>query len=111
MLPRVGTDKQVGVEQELTTSILPVLNAPTCVPGGPFVDITCTTGFDPGSSSSGLDGITAGWGGGKYCPWHSCDPRPGWQGAPWPYRAAFPGEFKESMVRPLRGIVSAGEPK
>jgi hypothetical protein len=41
---------------------------PTCVPGVPFSDITCTTGFDPWIEQFGLDGITAGCGGGKYCP-------------------------------------------
>ena len=41
---------------------------PTCVPGVPFSDITCTTGFDPWIEQFGLDGITAGCGGGLYCP-------------------------------------------
>ncbi len=41
---------------------------PTCVPGVPFSDITCTTGFDPWIEQFGLDGITAGCGGGMYCP-------------------------------------------
>ncbi len=31
-------------------------------------DITCTTGFDPWIEQFGLDGITAGCGGGLYCP-------------------------------------------
>ena len=41
---------------------------PACVPGVPFSDITCTTGFDPWIEQFGLDGITAGCGGGNYCP-------------------------------------------
>ncbi len=41
---------------------------PACVPGVPFSDITCTTGFDPWIEQFGADGITAGCGGGKYCP-------------------------------------------
>ncbi len=41
---------------------------PVCVPGVPFSDITCTTGFDPWIEEFGADGITAGCGGGKYCP-------------------------------------------
>ena len=41
---------------------------PACVPGVPFSDLTCTTGFDPWIEQFGLDGITAGCGGGKYCP-------------------------------------------
>ena len=41
---------------------------PACVPGVSFADITCTTGFDPWIEQFGADGITAGCGGGKYCP-------------------------------------------
>ncbi len=41
---------------------------PSCVPGVPFADITCTTGFDPWIEQFGADGITAGCGGGNYCP-------------------------------------------
>ena len=41
---------------------------PACVPGVPFADITCTTGFDPWIEQFGVDGITAGCGGGNYCP-------------------------------------------
>jgi trimeric autotransporter adhesin len=41
---------------------------PACVPGVPFADITCTTGFDPWIEQFGHDGITAGCGGGNYCP-------------------------------------------
>jgi hypothetical protein len=41
---------------------------PPCVPGVPFADITCTTGFDPWIEQFGLDGITSGCGGGNYCP-------------------------------------------
>ncbi len=41
---------------------------PACVPGVPFSDITCTTGFDPWIEQFGADGITAGCGGGNYCP-------------------------------------------
>jgi hypothetical protein len=41
---------------------------PACVPGVPFADITCTTGFDPWIEQFGADGITAGCGGGNYCP-------------------------------------------
>ncbi len=42
--------------------------APTCVPGVPFTDITCTTGFDAWIEQFGRDGITGGCGGGDYCP-------------------------------------------
>ena len=62
------TAQQVGGEQDLTASPLSVYTPPTCVPGVPFSDITCTTGFDPWIEQFGLDGITAGCGGGKYCP-------------------------------------------
>jgi hypothetical protein len=41
---------------------------PACVPGVPFADVTCTTGFDPWIEQFGADGITAGCGGGNYCP-------------------------------------------
>jgi hypothetical protein len=41
---------------------------PTCVPGVPSADITCSTGFDPWIEQFGLDGITAGCGGSNYCP-------------------------------------------
>ena len=41
---------------------------PACVPGVPFSDVTCTTGFDPWIEQFAADGITAGCGGGKYCP-------------------------------------------
>jgi len=41
---------------------------PACVPGVPFSDITCGTGFDPWIEQFALDGITAGCGGGNYCP-------------------------------------------
>ena len=41
---------------------------PACVPGVPFIDVTCTTGFDPWIEQFGADGISAGCGGGKYCP-------------------------------------------
>ena len=42
--------------------------APTCVPGVPFADITCTTGFDAWIEQFGRDGISTGCGGGDYCP-------------------------------------------
>ena len=41
---------------------------PACVPGVPFADITCTTPFDPWIEQFGADGITAGCGGGDFCP-------------------------------------------
>ncbi len=41
---------------------------PACVPGVPFSDVTCTTGFDPWIEQFALDGITSGCGAGKYCP-------------------------------------------
>ena len=41
---------------------------PPCVAGVPFSDITCTTVFDPWIEQFGFDGITAGCGGGLYCP-------------------------------------------
>jgi hypothetical protein len=62
------TAQQVAGEQDLTASALSVYTPPTCVPGVPFADITCTTGFDPWIEQFGLDGITAGCGGGNYCP-------------------------------------------
>ena len=48
--------------------LMSVYTPPACVPGVPFADITCTTGFDPWIEQFGLDGITAGCGGGNYCP-------------------------------------------
>jgi hypothetical protein len=60
--------QQVAVEQGLTASTLSVYTPPTCVPGVPFSDITCTTEFDAWIEQFGLDGITAGCGGGNYCP-------------------------------------------
>jgi len=57
--------QQGTVEQDLTASTLSVYTPPTCVPGVPFSDITCTTGFDPWIEQFGLDGITSGCGGGK----------------------------------------------
>ncbi len=53
---------------ELVASALSVYTPPACVPGVPFADITCTTGFDPWIEQFGLDGISAGCGGGNYCP-------------------------------------------
>ena len=41
---------------------------PACVPGVPFSDVTCTTGFDAWIEQFGRDGITTGCGGGLYCP-------------------------------------------
>jgi hypothetical protein len=64
-----GAQVQEGaVEQGLTASTMSVYTPPTCVPGVPFSDITCTTGFDPWIEQFGRDGITAGCGGGNYCP-------------------------------------------
>jgi hypothetical protein len=60
--------QQASFEQGLTASILSVYTPPACVSGVPFADITCTTGFDPWIEQFGLDGITAGCGGGNYCP-------------------------------------------
>ena len=56
--------------QEATAAALPSnpYAPPACVPGVPFSDITCTTGFDPWIEQFGADGITAGCGGGLYCP-------------------------------------------
>jgi hypothetical protein len=54
--------------EALLASTLSVYTPPTCVPGVPFADITCSTGFDPWIEQFGLDGITAGCGGGLYCP-------------------------------------------
>ncbi len=59
--PRVGGSG-------LAASALGVYAPPACVPGVPFADITCSTGFDPWIEQFGLDGITAGCGGGNYCP-------------------------------------------
>jgi hypothetical protein len=44
--------QQVGVEQELTTSILPVYTPPTCVPGCRLSTSPARRGSTPGSSSS-----------------------------------------------------------
>jgi RHS repeat-associated protein len=41
---------------------------PTCVPGVPFADITCTTGYDPWIEQFGNEHISDGCGGGNYCP-------------------------------------------
>ncbi len=56
--------------QEATAAALPSnpYAPPACVPGVPFTDVTCTTGFDPWIEQFGADGITAGCGGGLYCP-------------------------------------------
>ncbi len=53
---------------DLAASALGLYTPPTCVPGVPFSDITCTTGFDPWIEQFGRDGISAGCGGGLYCP-------------------------------------------
>ena len=57
--------QQATVEQDLSASILSVYTPPACVPGVPFADVTCSTGFDPWIEQFGLDGITAGCGGEK----------------------------------------------
>ena len=62
------TAQQMALDEGLTASTESVYAPPACVPGVPFSDITCTTGFDPWIEQFGLDGITAGCGGGKYCP-------------------------------------------
>ena len=62
-----ATAQQVALDNGLTASTESVYAPPACVPGVPFSDITCTTGFDPWIEQFGLDGITAGCGGGKYC--------------------------------------------
>ena len=54
--------------EDFLVSALSVYTPPACVPGVPFSDITCSTGFDSWIEQFGLDGITAGCGGGKYCP-------------------------------------------
>jgi hypothetical protein len=65
-----ATSSGIGVAsgEELLASTLSVYTPPACVPGVPFADITCTTGFDPWIEQFGLDGITSGCGGGNYCP-------------------------------------------
>ncbi len=63
-----ATAQQPAAGEGLTASTQSVYAPPACVPGVPFSDITCTTGFDPWIEQFGLDGITAGCGGGKYCP-------------------------------------------
>ena len=68
LTPAVGQAQEGPAERGLTASTLSVYTPPACVPGVPFSDITCTTGFDPWIEQFGLDGITAGCGGGKYCP-------------------------------------------
>ena len=75
--------------------------------GVPFVDITCTTGFDPRVEQLGLDGITAGWGGGKYCPGTPVTRDPAGRAPPGPYRAAFPGGVQGIDVRTHSGGLSA----
>ena len=62
------TAQRVPIEQDLTASTLAGYTPPACVSGVPFIDITCTTGFDPWIEQFGADGITADCGGGKYCP-------------------------------------------
>ncbi len=59
--------EQPGAEGAAPTPDNPY-TPPACVPGVPFADVTCTTGFDPWIEQFGADGITAGCGGGKYCP-------------------------------------------
>ena len=60
----------VASGQEATAAAVPAnpYTPPACVPGVPFSDITCTTGFDAWIERFAADGITAGCGGGKYCP-------------------------------------------
>ena len=58
----------VAVEHGQPALTQSVYTPPACVPGVPFFDITCTTGFDSWIEQFGLDGITAGCGGGLYCP-------------------------------------------
>ncbi len=41
---------------------------PVCVPGVPFADMTCSSGFDAWIEQFAADAITAGCGGGNYCP-------------------------------------------
>jgi hypothetical protein len=41
---------------------------PPCVAGVPFADVTCTTFYDAWIEQFYRDGITAGCGGGNYCP-------------------------------------------
>ena len=60
--------QQSAVEQAMKASAASVYTPPACVPGVPFADVTCSTGFDPWIEQFGLDGITAGCGGGNYCP-------------------------------------------
>ncbi len=63
----VRAQESVGTE-DVTASLNNPYAPPACVPGVPFADITCTTGFDPWIEQFGADGITAGCGGGNYCP-------------------------------------------
>ncbi len=63
----VGAQEGVGTEGVPASPNNPY-TPPACVPGVPFADITCTTGFDPWIEQFGADGITAGCGGGDYCP-------------------------------------------
>jgi hypothetical protein len=65
-----ASSSAIGVASSdgMSASVLSVYTPPACVPGVPFADITCTTGFDPWIEQFGLDGITAGCGGGNYCP-------------------------------------------
>jgi hypothetical protein len=41
---------------------------PPCVAGVPFADVTCSTFYDAWIEQFAADGITAGCGGGNYCP-------------------------------------------
>ncbi len=52
----------------LILSALSVYTPPSCVPGVPFSDINCTSGFDAWIEQFGRDGISSGCGGGNYCP-------------------------------------------
>ena len=63
----VGAQESTGTEG-LAASPNNPYTPPACVPGVPFADITCSTGFDPWIEQFGADGITAGCGGGDYCP-------------------------------------------
>ncbi len=63
----VDAQERIGTEDVAASPNNPY-TPPACVPGVPFADITCTTGFDPWIEQFGADGITAGCGGGDYCP-------------------------------------------
>jgi DNA-binding beta-propeller fold protein YncE len=55
-------------EQNMSPSPTDPYTPPPCVAGVPFADVTCSTFYDAWIEQFARDGITAGCGGGNYCP-------------------------------------------